>query len=87
MCGKVVTGCAQRGEAVRHKQVLVERPVLMRRLVPHYVPLPALSSESGPALPCRLSRRHLPKHQIILFQKGDTQHEGSGSVLCHRRRT
>lgn len=57
-----MAGCAQRGEAVRHKQVLVERPVLMRRLVPHYVPLPALSSESGPALPYRLSRRHQPEH-------------------------
>ena len=37
-----MAGCAQRGEAVRHKQVLLERPVLRRCLVPPYVPLPAL---------------------------------------------
>lgn len=41
-----------------HKQGLLERLVLRRRILPPYVPLPALSSASGPALNCRSAPRH-----------------------------
>ena len=45
-------GIIVRGKSVNHKTDALERPVLMRRLLPHYVPLPALSSESVSALIC-----------------------------------